>query len=183
MVVLVTCKKKIQSKIKVLEWSHYYSLIFRCSRVANSKVMESCGNSNLSKQLKALEWSHHFFHYKSMGIFPGAQGQLTPKSLVRSCPISSPSYILWLFSSFFFLFFLPFITFFSPSSDIQGVGEGHPSPCMPYKLQIWYSDGSLLTSFVHLSCIFKAITIQLYTTTQGQGQRSYIEFSCKCFSS
>ena len=38
MVVLVTCKKKIQSKIKALEWSHYYSLIFRCSRVANSKV-------------------------------------------------------------------------------------------------------------------------------------------------
>ena len=37
---------------------------------------------------------------------------------------------------------------------------------MPYKLQIWYSGGFLLTSFVHLSCIFKAITKQLYTTTK-----------------
>ena len=138
--------------------------------------MESCGNSNLSKllllsllpsrmkkihpKLKALEWSHHFFHYKSMEIFPGAQGQLTPKSLVRSCPISSPSDILWLFFFFFF-----FYHFFLPVIWHTGVGGG-PSPCMPYKLQIWYSDGSLLTSFVHLSCIFKAITIQLYTTTK-----------------
>ena len=35
-------------------------------------------------KMKELEWSQHFSHYKSMGIFPDAQGQLTPKSLVRS---------------------------------------------------------------------------------------------------
>ena len=34
---------------------------------------------------KVLEWSQHFSHYKSMGIFPDAQGQLTHKSLVGSC--------------------------------------------------------------------------------------------------
>ena len=61
-------------------------------------VMESCRNSNPSKLLRlvllparikkihskmmTLEWSHHFSHYKSMGIFPDAQGQLTHKSLV-----------------------------------------------------------------------------------------------------
>ena len=31
----------------------------------------------------ALEWPQHFSHYKSMGIFPDAQGQLTPQSEVE----------------------------------------------------------------------------------------------------
>ena len=64
-------------------------------------VMESCPNSNSSEllwlvllsasmkkihpKMKILEWSQHFSHYKSMGIFPDAQGQLTHKSLVGSC--------------------------------------------------------------------------------------------------
>ena len=64
-------------------------------------VMESCRNSNSSKlyqlfllyarmrkihlKLKALEWSQYFSHYKSIGIFPNAQGQVTHKSLVGSC--------------------------------------------------------------------------------------------------
>ena len=34
--------------------------------------------------MKALECSQDFFHYKSMGIFPDAQGQQTLKSLVGS---------------------------------------------------------------------------------------------------
>ena len=46
--------------------------------------------------MKVLERSQHFSHYKSMGIFPDAQGQLTHKSLVGSCPISNPFEILWL---------------------------------------------------------------------------------------
>ena len=61
-------------------------------------VMESCRNSNSSELLwlvllsermkkihpktKVLDWSQYFSHYKSMGIFPDAQGQLTHKSLV-----------------------------------------------------------------------------------------------------
>ena len=69
---------------------------------------ESCRNSNSFKilwlvllparmkkihsKMKALEWSQHFSHYKSMGIFPYTQGQLThKKSLVRSCRISNSS--------------------------------------------------------------------------------------------
>ena len=64
-------------------------------------VMKSCQNSNSSEllwlsflsarmkkdypKMKVLEWSQHFSHYKSMGIFPNAQGQLTHKSLVQSC--------------------------------------------------------------------------------------------------
>ena len=76
-------------------------------------VMKSCRNSNPSKLLwlvllsarmkkihlkvKVLEWSQHFSHYKSMGIFPDAQGQVTHKSLVGLCRISNPFEILWLF--------------------------------------------------------------------------------------
>ena len=73
-------------------------------------VMESCRKSNSSQllwlvllsarmkkihpKLNVLEWSQHFSHYKSMGIFPDAQGQLTHKSLIQSCRNSDPSEIL-----------------------------------------------------------------------------------------
>ena len=78
-------------------------------------VMESCRNSNQSKLLwltlllarmktihrktMLLEWSQPFSHYKSMLIFPNAQGQLIHKSFAGYCPISNPSKILWLSSS------------------------------------------------------------------------------------
>ena len=45
--------------------------------------------------MKLLEWSQCFSHYKSVGIFPNAQGQLTHKSFVPYCPISNLSEILW----------------------------------------------------------------------------------------
>ena len=38
----------------------------------------------IESKMKELESSQDFSHYKSMGIFPVAKGQLTPKSLVRS---------------------------------------------------------------------------------------------------
>ena len=75
-------------------------------------AMESCRNSNPSKllwlvllsarikkiylKMKVLEWSQHFSHYKSMGIFPDAQGHLTHESLVGLCRMSNPFEILWL---------------------------------------------------------------------------------------
>ena len=49
-----------------------------------------------SSKLKALEWSQQISHYKYMGIFPDAQGQLTHKSMVGSCRISNPSEFSWL---------------------------------------------------------------------------------------
>ena len=49
-------------------------------------------------KMKELEWSQDFSHYKSMGIFPDVQGQLTPQSLVESGPNSNLSEILWLSS-------------------------------------------------------------------------------------
>ena len=42
-------------------------------------------------KMKVPEWSQLFSHYKSMGIFPNAQTQLTHKSFVGYCPISNPS--------------------------------------------------------------------------------------------
>ena len=106
--------KKTQSKIKELEWSQHYSFLFfnAQGQLTLKSVMESCRNSNPSMilwlallsarmkkihpKMKVLEWSQHFSHYKSMGIFPDAQGQLTHKFLVGSCRISNPLKILWL---------------------------------------------------------------------------------------
>ena len=50
----------------------------------------SCMSSLLTRmkmintKMKELECSQDFSHYKSMGIFPDAQGQLTPQSFVES---------------------------------------------------------------------------------------------------
>ena len=43
----------------------------------------------IDSKMKELECSQDFSHCKSMGIFPDAQGQLTPQSLVRSSLISN----------------------------------------------------------------------------------------------
>ena len=42
-------------------------------------------------KMNALECSQDFSHYKSMGIFPDAQGQLTLQSMVGSGRISNLS--------------------------------------------------------------------------------------------
>ena len=82
-------------------------------------VLLSARMKKIHPKMKVLEWSQHFTHYKSMGIFPDAQGQPTHKSLVQSCRISNPFkiYILtvprWYFfcGSFMFLFCLVFAMF------------------------------------------------------------------------
>ena len=58
----------------------------------------TCKETKIRWKMMALEWSQLFSHYKSMGIFPNTQGQLTHKSFVKYCPISNPSKILWLSS-------------------------------------------------------------------------------------
>ena len=80
------------------------SLLFDFSdaqgQLTPKSVVEFRQNSNSSKlscmsllparmkkiqfKMKALECSQDFSHYKSMGIFPEAQGQLTPQSMVGS---------------------------------------------------------------------------------------------------
>ena len=44
--------------------------------------LATCKNEEDPSKMTALEWSQYFCHYKSMGIFPDAQGQLTPQSKV-----------------------------------------------------------------------------------------------------
>ena len=48
----------------------------------------------IKSKMKELEWSQDFSNYKSIGIFPDAQGQLTLQSLVRSGRLSKPSEML-----------------------------------------------------------------------------------------
>ena len=50
----------------------------------------------IQSKMKALECSQDFSHYKSMGIFPDAQGQLTLQFMVGSGQISNVSKTLWL---------------------------------------------------------------------------------------
>ena len=115
--ILVACKNE-ENPIKN-EGARVVTTIFMNfsdaqGELTRKSVSESCLNSNSSEllwlillsarvkkihpKMKELEWSQHFSHYKSMGISPDAQGQLTHKSLVQSCRISNPFEILWLFS-------------------------------------------------------------------------------------
>ena len=57
-------------------------------------VLDTCKNEEDPIKMKALECSQDVSHYKSKGIFPDAQGQLTPQSLVRSGRITNSSEIL-----------------------------------------------------------------------------------------
>ena len=52
----------------------------------------------IDSKMKELECSQDFAYYKSMGIFPDAQGQLTLQSLVRCSRILNSSEMLWMFS-------------------------------------------------------------------------------------
>ena len=113
--------KKIQLKMKALDcsqdFSHYKSVgifsdaqgqltrqsLVRSGRISNSSdilwmSLLPASMKKIRSKMKALEWTHRFPHYKSMGIFPDAQGQLTPQSLVRSGRISNSSEILWMSS-------------------------------------------------------------------------------------
>ena len=99
MVVLLTCKNK-EDPIKnegtrvfttfYIEFSDAQGqitleLVVVSSRKWNSSKL-SCMSLLLTRmkmihtKMKELEWSQHFSHYKSMGIFQDAQGQLTPQS-------------------------------------------------------------------------------------------------------
>ena len=103
--------KKIRSKIEALGCSQYYTSILRRARADNSgfgggiwpkfeliqafvHVLVTCKNEDDRIKMKELECSQDYSHYKSMGIFPDAQGQLTPQSLVRSGQILNSSEML-----------------------------------------------------------------------------------------
>ena len=104
MVVLLTCKNK-EDTIKnegarVVITTLYIDFSDAQGQITLESLVVSSRNWNSSKlscmswlptrmkmihtKMKELECSQDFSHYKSMGIFPDAQGQLTPQSLVES---------------------------------------------------------------------------------------------------
>ena len=107
-IVLLTCKNE-EDPIKNKGDRVFTTLYINCSDVQGHitlvLVVVSGRNLNSSKllcmsslsarmrliksKMKELECSQDFSHYKSMRIFPDAQGQLTPQSLVRSNQISN----------------------------------------------------------------------------------------------
>ena len=115
MVVLVTCKyeedpiKNEGARVVTTFYSNFsdvqgqITLVLVSGRNLNSSKL-SCMSSlparmrMIDSKMKELECSQDFSHYKSMGIFPDTQGQLTPQSLVRSGQISNSSEMLWMFS-------------------------------------------------------------------------------------
>ena len=96
MVVLVACKNEedpIKNEGARVVTTLFIDFSHAQGQLTLKSVMESCLNSNPSKllwltllparikkihsKLKALERSQHFSDYKSMGIFPNTQGQVT----------------------------------------------------------------------------------------------------------
>ena len=99
MVVFLTCKNK-EDPIKIegnrVFTTFYIDFSDAQGQITLELVVVSSRNWNSSKlscmsllptrmkmihtKMKELEWSQHFSHYKSMGIFQDAQGQLTLQS-------------------------------------------------------------------------------------------------------
>ena len=117
MAVLFTCKNKedpINNKGARVFTALYIDFSDAQGQITLDSVVVSGRNWNSSElscmslltlrmklihtKMKELEWSQDFSHYKSLGIFQDAQGQLTPQSLVESGPNSNLSEILWLSS-------------------------------------------------------------------------------------
>ena len=101
--VLVTCKYEedpIKNEGARVDTTLYSNFLDAQGRITLMLVSVSGRNLNSSKlsymsslparmrmidlKIKELECSQDLSHYKSMGIFPDAQGQLTPQSLIRS---------------------------------------------------------------------------------------------------
>ena len=96
---LVACKNKdlIKNEGARMVTTLFINFSDAQGQLTPKSVMESCRNSNpskllwlvlLSARMKEIHpkmKSQHFSHFKSMGFFPDAQGQLTHKSLVGSC--------------------------------------------------------------------------------------------------
>ena len=114
--VLVTCKyeedpiKNEGARVDTTLYSNFSDAQWQITLVLVSVSGRNLNSSKLScmsllparmrmieSKMKELECSQDFSHYKSMGIFPDAQGQLTPQSLVRSGRISNSSEMLWMF--------------------------------------------------------------------------------------
>ena len=114
--VLVACKNEedpIKNEGARVVTTLFIDFLYTQRQITPKSVKESCPITYPSKllwltllparmkkihwKIQVLEWSQPFSHYKSMGIFPNTQGQLTHKSFVGYCPISNTFEILWVF--------------------------------------------------------------------------------------
>ena len=117
MVVLFTCKNEedpIKNRGTRVFTTLYINFLDVQGQITLVLVVVSGRNLNSSKllrmsslparmrliklKMKELGCSQDFSHYKSMGIFQDAQGQLTLQSTVRSSQISNSFETLWLSS-------------------------------------------------------------------------------------
>ena len=116
MVVLLTCKNE-EDPIKNRGATVFTTLYINFSDAQGQITLElvavsgrnfnsfklSCTSSlparmrMIDSKMKELECLQDFSHYKSMGILPDTQGQLTLKSLVRSSRIPNLSEMLCIF--------------------------------------------------------------------------------------
>ena len=96
--------------MNALECSQHYTFIFQTLKGKKTLESEVISNLNLNSskllcknllsarmkmiQSKMKEGLQCFSYYKPMGIFPDAQPELTPQSLVRSDQISN-SFEMW----------------------------------------------------------------------------------------
>ena len=115
--VLVTCKyeedpiKNEGARVDTTLYSNFSDAQGQITLVSVSVSGRNLNSSKLScmsllparmrmieSKMKEQECSQCFSHNKSMGIFPDAQGQLTPQSLVRSGRISNLFEMVWMFS-------------------------------------------------------------------------------------
>ena len=102
--VLVACKNEedpIKNEGARVVTTLFIDFLHAQGQLTPKSEIEACRNSNPSKllkltllparmkkihwKMKVLEWSQRFSHYKSFGIFPNAQGQLTHKSFECPC--------------------------------------------------------------------------------------------------
>ena len=115
MVVLITCKneedpiKNEGARVFTTLYINFsdtqgqitLGLVVVSGRILNSSKLScifslSARMKMIQSKMNELEWSQHFSHYKSLGIFQDAQGQLTLQSLVQSGPISNLFQMVWL---------------------------------------------------------------------------------------
>ena len=78
MVVLLTCKNE-EDPIKN-EGARVVTTLY----INFSDAQGQMKKKMIQSKMKALEWPTHISNCKFMGIFPDAQGQLTPHSVVES---------------------------------------------------------------------------------------------------
>ena len=91
--ILATCKnedpiKNEGARVVTIFLISLQSVARFCQIWNPSKILWLCllpaRMKKIHSKMKALECSQHCSHYKSMGIFPDAQGQLTRLSEIRS---------------------------------------------------------------------------------------------------